>query len=203
MYGPLVRGWTQQLLWSVDSGKNDSGPVLGIALNWLGLFHSLPFGTLTHDTFPLEIQAPCCEKPIHMKGPLDVIQVTAPIEHSVPSHGETVLDVLLSLQVSAAPPQSGCNHMYVCVCLSLSCVQLFVTPWTVACQVPMSMEFSRQDYWSGLPFPSPGNLPDLRTVPSSPVWQSDSLPSEKPGEPAVTWETATELLLVKLHKHKQ
>ena len=124
MYGPLVRGWTQQLLWSVDSGKNDSGPVLGIALNWLGLFHSLPFGTLTHDTFPLEIQAPCCEKPIHMKGPLDVIQVTAPIEHSVPSHGDTVLDVLLSLQVSAAPPQSGCNHMYVCVFVTQLCPTL-------------------------------------------------------------------------------
>ena len=42
--------------------------------------------------------------------------------------------------------------------LSLVCV--FVTPWTVACQTPLSMEFSRQEYWSGLPFPSLGNLPD-------------------------------------------
>ena len=39
-------------------------------------------------------------------------------------------------------------------------VRLFATPWTVACQVPLSMEFSRQEYWSGLPFPSPGDLPD-------------------------------------------
>jgi len=43
---------------------------------------------------------------------------------------------------------------------SLSRVRLFVTPWTVARQVPLSMEFSRQEYWSGLPFPSPGDLSD-------------------------------------------
>ena len=42
----------------------------------------------------------------------------------------------------------------------LSCVQLFATPWTVAHQAALSMEFSRQEYWSGLPFPTPGNLPD-------------------------------------------
>ena len=42
----------------------------------------------------------------------------------------------------------------------LSCVRLFVTPWTLTCQAPLSMEFSRQEYWSGLPFPSPGDLPD-------------------------------------------
>ena len=40
----------------------------------------------------------------------------------------------------------------------LSCVRLFVTPWTIACQAPLSMEFSKQEYWSGLPFPPPGNL---------------------------------------------
>ena len=51
--------------------------------------------------------------------------------------------------------------MCVCVCVhSLSCVRLFATPWTVACQAPLFMGFSRQEYWSGLPFPSPGNLPD-------------------------------------------
>ena len=42
----------------------------------------------------------------------------------------------------------------------LSCVQLFATPWTVAHQATLSMEFSRQEYWSGLPFPTPGDLPD-------------------------------------------
>ena len=51
--------------------------------------------------------------------------------------------------------------MFVFVCAqSLSCVQLFVTPWTGAHQAPQSMVFSRQEYWSGLPFPPPGDLPD-------------------------------------------
>ena len=49
---------------------------------------------------------------------------------------------------------------YVCVCAQLfSYVQLFTIPWTIACQAPLSMELSRQEYWRGLPFPSPGNLP--------------------------------------------
>ena len=52
----------------------------------------------------------------------------------------------------------------------LSHVQLFVTPWTVARQVPLSMEFSRQEYWSGLPFPSPGDLPNPGIEPASPAW---------------------------------
>ena len=56
-------------------------------------------------------------------------------------------------------------------------VQLFVTPWTVACQAPLSMEFSRQEYWSGLPFPPPGDLPDPgieQESPAAPVLQADS-----------------------------
>ena len=51
---------------------------------------------------------------------------------------------------------------------SLSRVQLFVTPWTVAHQAPPSMGFSRQEYWTGLPFPSPGDLPNPGTEPQSP-----------------------------------
>ena len=61
---------------------------------------------------------------------------------------------------------------------SLSRVQLFVTPWTVAYQAPQSLEFSRQEYWSGLPFPSPGDLPYLRIESGSPALQADTLPSE-------------------------
>ena len=64
---------------------------------------------------------------------------------------------------------------------SLSHVQLFVTPWTVPYQAPQSMEFSRQEYWSGLPFPSPGDLPYPEIKPGSPTLQSDALPSEPPG----------------------
>ena len=52
---------------------------------------------------------------------------------------------------------------------SLSRVRLFVTPWTVAHQAPPSMEFSRQEYWSGLPFPSPGDLPNPGIKPTSPA----------------------------------
>ena len=83
----------------------------------------------------------------------------------------------------------------------LSRVQLLATPWTVAHQAPMSMAFSRQEYWSGLPFPSPGDLPDpgikqeywsglpfpsLGALPDpgiKPALQADSLPSEPPGKP--------------------
>ena len=72
------------------------------------------------------------------------------------------------------------NHMKVKVKL-LSCVQLFVTPWTVAYQAPLSMGFSRQVYWSGLPFPSPGDLPNPGIEPRSPALQADALPSEPPG----------------------
>ena len=64
---------------------------------------------------------------------------------------------------------------------SLSCVQLFATPWTVAYQAPPSMGFSRQEYWSGLPFPSPGDLPDPGIEPGSPALEADTLTSEPPG----------------------
>ena len=58
-----------------------------------------------------------------------------------------------------------------------------MTPWTVAHQAPLSMGFPRQEYWSGLPFPSPRDLPDPGIEPVSPVLQEDSLPSEPPGKP--------------------
>ena len=63
---------------------------------------------------------------------------------------------------------------------SLSRVRLFATPWTVAYQAPQSMEFSRQEYWSGLPNPSPGDLPKPGIEPRSPALQADTLPSEPP-----------------------
>jgi len=69
-----------------------------------------------------------------------------------------------------------------CVYL-LSRVSLFVTLWTVVYQAPLSMAFSRQEYWSELPFPSPGDLPNPGIKPRSPALQADSLPSEPPGKP--------------------
>ena len=86
---------------------------------------------------------------------------------------------------------------------SLSRVRLFVTPWTVAHQAPpsmgfskqeywsglpflsSSMGFSRQEYWSGLPFPSPGDLPNPGIEPGSPAFQADVLTSEPPGKPSI------------------
>ena len=67
----------------------------------------------------------------------------------------------------------------------LSCVRLFATLWTIACQAPLSMEFSRQEYWSGLPFPTPGDLPNPRIEPRSPALQSDSLPLSHQGSPGI------------------
>ena len=64
---------------------------------------------------------------------------------------------------------------------SLSRVLLLATPWNVAYQAPQSTEFSRQEYWSGLLFPSPGDLPNSGIKPGSPELQADALPSEPPG----------------------
>ena len=83
-------------------------------------------------------------------------------------------------------------------CFSLSCVQLFAIPWTVARQAPLSMGFSRQEYWSGSPLPSPGDLPDQGVeskLPGSPPFSA--APGEVPwngqyvgGEPCQSWLSA-------------
>ena len=72
---------------------------------------------------------------------------------------------------------------------SLSRVWLFATPWTVAYQASLSMGFSRQEYWSGLPFPSPGDLPDPGNEPGFPALEADALTSEPPGKPNSVRET--------------
>ena len=63
-----------------------------------------------------------------------------------------------------------------------SCPPLAI-PWTVFHQAPLSMGFSRQEYWSGLPFPSPGDVPDQGIKPRSPTLQADALPFDLPGKP--------------------
>ena len=65
---------------------------------------------------------------------------------------------------------------------SLSCIRLFATPWTIVHQAPPSMGFSRHEYWSGLPFPSPGDLPDPGIELRSPALEADALTSEPPGK---------------------
>ena len=69
----------------------------------------------------------------------------------------------------------------------LSCVRLFATLWTVAHQAPPSMGFSRQEYWSGLPFPSPGDHPDTGIKPRSPGLEADALPLEPLSLLKCTW----------------
>ena len=77
----------------------------------------------------------------------------------------------------------------------LSRVRLFSTPWTVARQAPPSMGFSRQEYWSGFPFPSPGDLPDPGIEPRSPALQADALTSEPPGKPNLSFTFFSKVIL--------
>ena len=77
---------------------------------------------------------------------------------------------------------SGDTAAFCCVVDKL-CHSLFSTPWTVTHEAPLSMEFSRQEYWNRLPFLSPGDLPDPGVKPRSPELQADSLLSEPPGKP--------------------
>ena len=75
--------------------------------------------------------------------------------------------------------------LYSACCLALNHVWLLMTPWTVARQAPLSMGFSREEYWSGLPFSSPGDLPNPGIEPGSPALQADSLLTEPPGKQAL------------------
>ena len=86
----------------------------------------------------------------------------------------------------------------VCLCM-LSHVQLFATPWTVAHQAPLSMEFSKQEYWSRLPFLPLGDLSDPGSESVSPVLQVDSLPTEPSGSPTCRWYRHTKALLLNLN----
>ena len=70
------------------------------------------------------------------------------------------------------------NFWHTCVLSCFSCVQLFATPWTEVHQAPLSMGFSRQEYWSGLPSPPPGDLPDPGIEPVFPASQVNSLPTK-------------------------
>ena len=81
---------------------------------------------------------------------------------------------------------AGHPHEYICACVlsCFSCVWLFATPWTVAWHTPLSMGFSRQEYWNGLPFPSPGNLPDPGIESTSPALAAGIFfTTEPPGKP--------------------
>ena len=84
---------------------------------------------------------------------------------------------------STSHSHKSISSLGACVLSCFSRVQLFVSLWTVVNQAPLSMGFSRQEYWSGLPFPPSGNLSDPGIKPGSPALQADSLPFEPPGKP--------------------
>ena len=97
----------------------------------------------------------------------------------VPQDLETCLRVFM-----VALQQQKQTHVCACV---LSRVRLFETPWTVTYEASLSMGFSRQECWSGLPFPSPGDLPNPRIEPRSPALETDALTSEPPGKSRHEW----------------
>ena len=77
-------------------------------------------------------------------------------------------------------------NLFITIAVVFKSCQLFATPWTVAHQTPLSMGFPRQEYWSGLPFPSPGEIPDPGIKPMPPALQAYSLPLSHPGFPFIT-----------------
>ena len=118
--------------------------------------------------------------PISSKGFLptvvDIMVIRIKFTHSHPFQFTDSLDV--SVQ--------SCHFLLEKVkVLVAQCVPLFAIPWTVAHHAPLSMEFFRQEYWSGQPFPSPGAFPKPSIEPESPPLQADSLPCKPPGKLSV------------------
>ena len=95
----------------------------------------------------------------------------------------TYSSLQMSLSKETIFPEPGKFDFVVASLLSQA--RLFATPWTVARQAPVSMGFSRPEYWSGLLGPPPGDLPNPGIQPGSPALQAGSLPSEPPGKPQI------------------
>ena len=111
------------------------------------------------------------------------LQIMYLIRHAHPYIDVLQLNIKKTKQLKI---DEGLEWLYffrkVWMCYSLSRVWLFVTPETVAHQTPLSMKFSRQEYWSRMPFPSPGHLPHPGIKPGSPTLEAGSLPTEPPGK---------------------
>ena len=105
-----------------------------------------------------------------------------PLSRSEWWHSDFSLYMCLVFPIVASIPYPFLCFQEVKVKL-LSRVRLFATPWTVTYYASLSMGFSRQEYWSGLPFASPGDLPDPGIKPGSPALEADALTSEPPGKP--------------------
>ena len=143
-------------------------------------------GVMIHASAPLLTEL--WKQPIHSKGcwhlaPL-LVACTKDL-HSTESLGDPVQDRNAVLNGYWVTWKSGQNTvLFFSVQLQSLCrAPLFGTPWAVARQAPLSIEFPRQEYQSGQPFPSPGDLSNPRIELGSPTSQSDSLPSEPPGKP--------------------
>ena len=91
-----------------------------------------------------------------------------------------VLSYIYSLKSPTNWEDIRCVCMFLCACVSRSVMPDFATPWTIALQAPLSVEFSRQEHWSWLSFPSPGDPPNPGIEPGYPALQTDSLQSEPP-----------------------
>ena len=103
-----------------------------------------------------------------------------------PNFGSYIMNELEGFSLGLYLTEKGFSSELKKKVKSLSRVRLFATLWTVAYQAPPSVEFSRQEYWSGLPFPSPGYLPNPGIEPRSPTLEEDALTSEPPGKPELT-----------------
>ena len=128
----------------------------------------------------------CIEPGLAIRFIYDIIHVSMPFSQIItlsPSPTESKRLFYISVFLLLSHIQGYHYHLSKFHIYVLSCVWLFVTPWTIAYQAPPSIGFSRQGYWSGLPFPSPGDLPDPGIEPGSPVFQADVLTSEPPGKP--------------------
>ena len=138
-------------------------------------------------TFLAVVVAQSLSRILSLCDPMDCSTPGFPVHHRVPELAQTqvhwVGDVILPSHPlsSPSPPKPFKAKLKV---KSLSRVRFFATPQTVAYQAPPSMGFSRQEYWSGLPFPSPEDLPNPGIEPGSPTLQADTLPSEPPGKPS-------------------
>ena len=131
-----------------------------------------------------------------MKEPLQVLPL---ILSPFPEHLKVSLILTTFIWKDGNQPYNNIKIIIIEV-KSLSRVRLFATPWTVAYQASQFMGFSRQEYWSGLPFPSPGDLPDPGIEPRSLALQADALPSEPPGKLAMyivlsVWLVLSQLVL--------
>ena len=105
---------------------------------------------------------------------LDLLAVQGTLKHLLQNESQTIKKMAIGTYISIITLNVKVKVK------SLSRVQLFATLWTIVYQASPSMGFSRQEYWSGLPFPSPGDLPDPRVEPRSPTLEAGALTSEPP-----------------------